>query len=185
VNRENAWEISTNNSAGGYAHLFPEPIEKKGKDLQVTWSWSTQVFPKINSKNLFQKDGDDFPLRIGVLLSGGGSEISVPMDLKKTLDSRNYRVSHIMFYSAAQLDQKSPIEGKSPYSSKIAYQLIPNSDASQLTAVNPFADVKRLFKFDSEKLESLKIIGLWIFADSDNSRSSSLATLENLRTVFE
>lgn len=53
--------------------------------------------------------------------------------------------------------------------------------AKQSVTVLPIPDIQSAWMLNRMELESLQIIGIWIFADSDNSESKSKAWIENIR----
>lgn len=56
-----------------------------------------------------------------------------------------------------------------------------NVKQKQKVLVLPIQNVQKAFLLNRMELEKLKIVGLWLFADSDNSESRSKAWVENIQ----
>ncbi|MGE3535700.1 MAG: DUF3047 domain-containing protein [Parachlamydiales bacterium] len=174
------WRIVTNNSAGGYASLFKEAIPL-GK-FKLAWEWRVLKYPKVNTVLPFKKENDDSALRVGLLISGDSENISIPRPLKKTLDEKNYKLTNILFYSSENVpDEKC---GISPYQKGILYCLKHSESQWKTVDTNPMTDLVKGYGISPDQAQKLKVIGLWIFADSDNSESDSESFIRKIQIEF-
>lgn len=174
------WRIATNNSAGGYASLFKKAVPL-GK-CKLSWEWKVLKYPKVDIALPFEKKNDDSALRVGLLLSGDVENIKVPNPLKTTLDERNYKLTNILFYSSGNLpDEKC---GISPYQKGILYCLKHSESQWKTVDTNPMTDLVKAYGISSDQVQKLKVIGLWIFADSDNSVSDSESFIRKIQVEF-
>jgi len=97
------------------------------------------------------------------------------------LGRKSKKVSHIIFYSAIPGGNIGAQFQVSPYQEKILYCLLPASKTFMKQSVAPLNDFRKFFRAnDKTNNSSVEIIGLWVFADSDNLKGSSQAYLKNL-----
>lgn len=178
------WNVSTKNSAGGYAYLFPNPTTIGASGVRVSWRWQVRKFPRMTSILPFHKTNDDYALRIGILVANGSGNIRVPPSIQGLLNARQSKLSYVLFYCAKPLTQEGDSCGKNPYNDRILNCLRPATDQSMDISVAPLEDLARTFQLSYEQAQKLQIIGVWIFADSDNTRSESDADLESIRVFW-
>ena len=173
------WRIQTQGNAGGWAFLLPQPI---GPQAKLAWEWKVAQFPSAQTQFPFEKGSDDYAIRVGALLTNGSDEIRAPQAMKKLLQDHQVKLSYVVFYSATR--SAPPTEkrcGLSPYSDQIVYCLIEVGPQVSKSQVQPIEEAIQAFKLPSTQRAKLKLLGLWLFADSDNTKSSSKAELSGLK----
>lgn len=174
---KNEWTIETNKTAGGYVYLLPEKISLAS--TRINWDWKVLKYPEVKVSIPFQRKNDDFAIRLGVLVEGTKSVIDIPKSMSNSLDSKKYKLSYIVFYSAAQEGGEQC--DRSPYQNHILYSLKQGSSEWSGVSASPSADLSRQFHLSDSEIKNLKIIGVWLFADSDNSKSQSQGFIRNIR----
>lgn len=177
------WGITTNGNAGGYAHFFdPNTLANVPKELR--WSWRVIEFPKVNPEIPFQKKTDDYALRVGALVSIPGNPIQLPQSLKKKLPANQVPPSFVVFYGAVRSTHKQEKStdrcAPSPYNARILHCLIGAHATFENMTRSPLEDAARHLNSPDFSQAKARFIGLWIFADSDNSQSSSQALIKEL-----
>lgn len=168
-------KISSHKSASGYVYIFPDPVAIN--EVQISWQWSVEKFPDIKNILPISNLSDDFALRLGLLLDDGKRSIKLPSQLEGELKKKNLNVSYVNFYLAVP-NENVPCF-LSPNDSFINYCLkLVNSNlkSENITSEMLAKDLNNIKSF-----ATLKLIGLWIFADSDNSKSTSLGTIRNIQ----
>jgi hypothetical protein len=169
------WTISTKDSAGGYVYLLPD-VETG----DISWEWSVQKFPSARPVFPFDKKNDDYAVRVGVLFWSGGKSLSLPSSMEKILEAKKLVVSHALLYGAVSETSSDLRCGSSPYQDRIVYCPKPARTEITKTTVSPIRDIADALHLDDVEKKRLRIVGFWVFADSDNSSSESVATLRNL-----
>lgn len=171
--------IVSDDDLGGYAHRFKEPIELTDS-LRVFLSWQVKKFPKVKPEIPFTKKQDDYPLRVGLIL-GGGKPAEIPEAVKKRLPFKE-QISHIVYYGPVtqKVSKKEKYCGNSPHNSYAVYCAVPSALSSQNFTFEPFADLKEV---KSVKYKP-KLMGLWLFADTDDSESESEITLKKIEIKY-
>lgn len=177
---KNAWKVQSDNAAGGYALLLPQ-----GSYDKVQWRWKVTSFPKTASAPPFTKSNDDYAIRVGILLNQGDTAFQVPAPFQKLLDANHAKLSRVLFYLGVPGTPPSENCGVSPYRDEIGYCALGSGPAWTTHRADPRADSRKAFQLSSEEARKLRIIGLWIFSDSDNSSSAAQAELDGVQLFGE
>lgn len=178
--KNSGWEIRTKGTAGGFTHLLSQNARSPLSDVELVWDWSVGRFPNPVGASPSDKEADDYALRVGILIRGDG-EVKLPDSLKEAVLNLGGKVSYVVFYSATN---KKDWAGKclpNPYSERVinCFRLA-RKTFSQVRAF-PLTDLESVIPLKSEASTRLESIGLWVFADSDNSKSESRAHLQHLK----
>lgn len=160
--QKNVIRAESNGSASG---LFYEKKIDLEKTPWLSWSWRTEKFPNVeNEKN---KLGDDFVARIYIVIKDGWTPLSTKA------------VSYVWAKDAA-LDSDWP----NPFVGKNAMMLVVQSgekDKGWMTEKrNLKDDLKRLFGKEFKKIDAIAIM-----ADSDNSESSTISFISDVKLLGE
>lgn len=174
------WAIKTDGNAGGFVCLLPAPTTPSSQTVRLSWEWRVSTFPKTTPKIPFEKSADDYALRVGALLSDSEEGIKVPQRIEDLLKEKNLKLSYVVFYCAVSSVPNGPLCAISPYNDHIINCLVGADSTYRKVAASPIEDAMRYLKLQESEKRLLKVIGLWVFADSDNSRSSSEAGLRTL-----
>lgn len=166
------FKIETDKTAGGRVFWLKVPIEKKA---ELAFEWNVERFPTAHYSVPLSRKEDDFAIRIGVLYGHTDSEkssLSVAPEFEEQLKKQHRSLESIVFYVA--VPQGAGLSGcfPSPYP-QISYCPV---EAGQKHSV---------FKTSVEIPAESKILGIWVFADSDNTKSASLAALYKLSISIE
>ena len=62
---------------------------------------------------------------------------------------------------------------------------LPANKKFSIKTVKPFRGAKRAWDFSKEEAEKLEIVGIWLFADSDNSSSTSKAVIKDIKFLVD
>lgn len=171
--------ITTEGEAGGFAYFLEKPISISGNNFDVNWKWQVSQFPDVIPTIPFKKSEEDFALRVGMLLSDGTSRIPLPGNFGKEFEKRKQALSYVLFYCASQNRAKRQC-GRSPYHRNIVNCLNPAGKKQNSVMVTPFKDIKQ-FLGKRPETKKLEVVGVWLFADSDNSRSRSNAMVSDIK----
>lgn len=173
------WKVETKAGAGGYAYLFSEKERRRLTDANLLWSWSVEEFPQTKAASPLEKATDDYALRVGLLVRGDG-EVQVPPTLQEAARKCG-GVSYVLFYSATHKRDLVNQCFKNPFNERVV-DCLKFADGKQSgVKSSPLSDLSRALSLPSDTLSKLEVIGVWIFADSDNSKSKSKAHLYKLR----
>lgn len=179
-----AWNIRTRGSAGGYVQFLEEALLSRAGNLALSWDWKVTRFPKTRPNFPFEKSDDDFAIRVGVLISDGEEQIPVPGEFKKVLMERKQRVAFVVFYCAISKELMKgalkPSCGTSPYHDHVVNCLLPSQGDWLTNVVFPIKDAIDSLKIPEARRKKLKVIGFWVFADSDNTESDSMGELRSI-----
>jgi len=178
VGTDSSWQVTTNNSAGGFFYKLTAPAE--GDFSKISWKWRVDKFPTVTPKAPFTKDTDDYALRVGVVFSNHKKNIKLHSEIEKAVGSEA-KVSYVVFYNASSLASSECVCEKSPYNDYILNCQIPVQKEFSNVERSPVVDLIKGFKVGAEESKKIRVVGIWIFADSDNSHSESEAYLANLR----
>ncbi len=174
------WEIRTKGTAGGFTYLLSQNQRSPLSEVEVVWNWSVDRFPNPSEASPLDKEADDYALRVGVLIRGDG-EVKLPDSLKDAVRNLGGNVSYVVFYSATN---KKDWSGKcllNPFSERVINCLrLAGKKLSEVRAF-PLTDLQSVIPLKSLASSRLESIGLWVFADSDNSKSESQAHLQHLK----
>jgi len=164
---KNTLEMTVNKSSSALVL----PLKKITTLERVSFLWKTKGQIKTKSaKHETTKSGDDFPLRIGLCISGKAPMVPffAPAWIKKIKNILFHPSDHMEYLIAGSKHQ--PLSSwKSPYSSSMRYIALPNklqSDGWNL--------VDHKFK------KEIIITALWVMADGDNTKSTFTTYLKNL-----
>ena len=176
---QGVWEIATNGNAGGIAYLLPEKTRNETHAPVLSWTWNVEKFPAVRDKSPLSKDGDDYAIRVGALVSGDRA-MRIPTDLAKIVEPLGIMISYVVFYSATDRESWTNRCAVSPYSERIitCFRSVGAKLSSQTEA--PLKDLGNTLSLQPSERSKLGLVGVWIFADSDNSKSSSLSHLGNI-----
>lgn len=179
TNENSTWKIVSKDGAGGYAYIFKESLSRE-QVTQASWDWKVTKFPNVEIKLPFLKQNDDFAVRVGFLISGGSTSISIPRSIEKLFGTARKQISNIIFYQAIRSTKGNQETcGESPYQKGITYCLRFADAEFKTQTIKPINDVIKTP--NPNPANNLKVVGLWIFSDSDNSHSESEAHLRNLK----
>lgn len=170
--------ISTERTAGGFAYFLPEPIPLDSESVRFSWNWAVERFPIAETVLPLKKSTEDFALRVGLLISDGESRISIPGKFKMALEKRSLDLSYVLFYCATPNEIEGTKCESSPYHKKVINCFKKASSTNSAHSALPLKDL-RAIGYTQEK-QKLHIFGIWLFADSDNSGSSSTARVSEL-----
>ena len=183
IANEKEWRVKTEGNAGGFAYLTPQSTDSASRLVQVHWDWRVETFPRAAPKIPFEKSTDDYALRVGVLLSDGEERVNVPRNIKDLLKAKDLNLSYVVFYCAVASVPNGQACAISPYNDHIVNCLVGADSKYRRIEEFPVEDAIKYFKLSENEGKRLRPIGLWIFADSDNSRSSSVAGLRALEVT--
>lgn len=172
--------IKTDRNAGGFACLLPESTDPSSHSVRLSWEWRVSTFPKTAPKIPFEKSSDDYALRVGALLSDSEEGIKVPRRIEELLKEKGLKLSYVVFYCAVPALPDGPVCAISPYNDHIVNCLVGADSKYKRVAASPIDDAMKYFKLPESEKRLLKVIGLWLFADSDNSHSSSDASFKKV-----
>lgn len=172
-------KLSTRDAAGGYALLFP----KAYPSLKASWSWDVAKFPVSQYGFPISKGQDDFAIRVGFLVESDRTEMRVPPAIKKQLKDRGAHLSYVVFYNSVPDTGRAHACEMSPYNDHVVNCFLPARAQPTTVTVSPLLDLANTLNGSDRKSGALGplVLGLWVFADSDNGRTISEGTLKDLR----
>jgi hypothetical protein len=172
-----SWKVSTEQGAGGLAFLLPQASVTHLNNRHFDWSWSVDTFPNLSATWPLKKDTDDYALRVGALITDGKKGMKVPGNFEDILKKNATSVSYVVFYCAVQNPPAGENCALSPYNDRIVNCLLPANHLLRSFDKEPLADLVRITRIP---IEDLKVIGAWVFADSDNLKTQSSAILSGM-----
>jgi hypothetical protein len=201
ITREKAdiWQLATDSNAGGFAWVLPEPL--KG-EFTVDWSWRAEHNPKTTSSFLFgllSRSSDDAAIRLGFVFDYGTAHLPIRAFARSavtTESSGSIAISHITIVnllppyedSLPEVDATpAPKDGKelpcsrSPHSDHITYCSVHADSGINWSAVHT-SKSQLVTRIDPALSKRSVLVALWLFADSDDSASTSRAAI-NLGSV--
>lgn len=172
-------QIISDDDLGGYAHRFKTPIDLS-EAVELKLKWQVKKFPSVLPELPFKKKQDDYPLRVGLIL-GGGSPAKIPDAVKKRLPFKQ-QISHIVYYGpvTSKVSKKDKYCGNSPHNDYAVYCAVPSSLKSQEFSFKPLVDLKEVKTIKYKP----KLMGLWLFADTDDSESESEIILKAIEFKY-
>lgn len=177
---DSVWQVSTKATAGGFAYFLPEAERAALSAVTLSWSWRVDRFPTARGDSPEKKAADDYALRVGVLILGDG-EAKLSAEFKDATRNLGAKISYVVFYSATD---KKDWAGKcfpNPYSERVINCLrMAKQDFSEVLA-HPLLDLESVIPISLETRAKLRSAGVWIFADSDNSKTETVASLRGLK----
>ncbi len=174
------WKVETEGAAGGYAYLLPEKERRRLVETNLLWSWSVDQFPVTRATSPSDKAADDYALRIGLLIRGNG-ELQMPQSLAEAALKSVGKISYILFYSATERPDWNNRCFRNPYNDRVFNCLRLASGKRSEVRPSPYSDLSTVLSLSDESLSKLEAAGIWIFADSDNSKTKSKARLYDLK----
>jgi hypothetical protein len=175
------WLIKSDKTAGGYVYLLPKANRPTETSMTALWKWKVSQFPNTRPSLPFDKKSDDYALRVGFLFHGPEKPLPLPTPFQKLLAEKNETVTAVLLYNAVTAPLGKGLCGPSPYHERIVYCIQgATSDYSEVSR-QPFADLKIVAKESRPAGEHTELIGLWVFADSDDSSSWSEGSLRDLQ----
>jgi hypothetical protein len=182
VEKQSGWEIQTEASAGGQAYCIPPGRRLPLAHTQLQWEWKVDEFPVTSATSPLEKKSDDFALRVGLLLSGDGA-VALPPDLAKLADKLSAEVSYVVFYATTNNEAWANRCTINPFSKRVLNCLVLAGPQLSKGRANPHTDVQTALGLPTEKISKLQAVGLWIFADSDNSKTKSKGFIKNIQLI--
>lgn len=168
-NTNEALLISVNKSSSALVYKFDKP--KKVKSLTV----ALKLIGKLNYKNKTpgEKEAEDFPIRIGLILSGDKQlnffqRAIAPKWLIKLNDLGKKSGGFDKIYSLIFYDKKPKFDYREHPLSKYFQEKV----ATQLT--------DKGIEYTHNYKKPMKAIGLWISADGDDTNSSFEVEIKKL-----
>ncbi|MAF91455.1 MAG: hypothetical protein CL674_09300 [Bdellovibrionaceae bacterium] len=168
--------INSEDDLGGYFYRLDKEIPLSS-DSKVKFQYQVQQFPKVSIKLPFDKKNDDYPVRLGLVI-GGGEEADIPSAVKSRL-GLSTKISNVLYFAPAKVSEKNIFCGDSPHNNYAIYCVLP-SDLSQKEFE---LDVLKYLKQVKNLDYSASLLGLWIFADTDDSESKSSVKINNIEIV--
>jgi len=158
--QKNVIRAESNSSASG---LFYEKKIDLEKTPWLSWSWRAEKFPTVEGEK--SKVGDDFVARIYIVIKDGWTPLSTKA------------VSYVWAKNAT-LDSEWP----NPFTGKRAMMLVTQTGEKNTGWVtekrNLKEDLKRLFGKEFKKIDAIAIM-----ADSDNSESSTVGFISDVKLL--
>lgn len=149
------------------------PFDKVRTVKKVTFEWQGDAVAAVkDAAHEASKDGDDAPLRLGLIMSGEPPIVPffAPAWIKSVRGTLKLP-SDKLLYLIPQARHKPGEKWTSPY-----------SDSIECVALADTAATKDGWRKSRLELPTaLPIVGLWIMADGDNTQSSFTSRLRNLR----
>lgn len=150
-------EVKKSASALVYAFAQIAPVK------EVSFSWKTEGDTKVTSASQEKtKAGDDFKLRIGLILSGEAPFVPffAPAWVKAIRDALILPTDKMIYLAVGT---RNPVGSvwESPYSDSMTNIVLPSKPLKK-------GWQRATYKAD----KPLKVVGLWIMADGDNTQAS-------------
>ena len=151
--------------------IFFHPFKKIIDVNHVSFEYqSSGNFKKMSPDQEKTKDGDDAPIRIGLILKGDGAMVPffAPAWIKKTKKELHFDTNK-MIYIAGGLQSPPHSNWENPFSDSIMVRTahcVKRSDS--------------WYQCHSKFKKTQQVIGIWILADGDNTKSSFKTILKNL-----
>lgn len=170
-------KVISDDDLGGYAHKFKKEYKLTEK-TRLKIAWQVKKFPKVSPRIPFVKKEDDYPIRIGLILSGG-EKAKIPKSVLKKLPFKK-TVSNILYYGPVRADK--PMNyfcGDSPHNAYAVYCAVPSDYKEKLFEFMPLRDLIKVKKSSYQA----EILGVWLFADTDDSESKSSVILKSIELL--
>lgn len=148
------------------------PFKTKRTIKTVRFLWRTEGDINVKSKELEGKaGGDDLKFRLGLIISGYAPRLSMfAPSWIKAIRSTMHLTGSRLIYLAAGANHPPGSKWRSPFSSSITN--------ISIASTKPGADGWQQATFTADK--ELIVVGLWLMADGDNSKSSFTTRLKDL-----
>ncbi|MFK8138934.1 MAG: hypothetical protein AB8E15_11275 [Bdellovibrionales bacterium] len=167
-------QISNDSAVGGYFYKLPKPIEIGSLEF-IQLKAQIDKFPKVKINMPFQKKQDDYAFRLGLMLSDGRNS-SIPSFVQSKI-GRQFPVTKMIYFQFASLDGEIEMCGKSPHNSFSIYCVLNTSEGKEFL-LNLNLENKALKVLKNRK--KLRLVGLWLFSDTDDSGSKSNAVVRKI-----
>jgi hypothetical protein len=176
---KNQIRVVSDDDLGGYAHRLKKPIDLS-ENFKLNIIWEVKRFPKVLPELPFNKKQDDYPLRVGLIL-GGGAAANIPDAVKKKLPFKQH-ISNIVYYGPVteKVSKKEIYCGDSPHNDYAVYCAVPSPLNKLEVSFSPLEDLKATKKVTYKP----KLLGLWLFADTDDSESKSEIILHKIEFKY-
>jgi|GEM_PF-1035885 len=161
--------ISAQVESSGSALVLPFSTPRKVSAVRVKMTFENAManFP---SQKRVQREGDDFILRVGLLMHGKAPWVPfIAPEWVKMLQSVMIHPSDKMIYQVAAMPQELPAKWVSPYSDSVFNELM---SCHPMTSVNEWECATRF--------ELREIVGLWLMADGDDLKSKNSVVIKSL-----
>ncbi|MEC9283659.1 MAG: hypothetical protein VX642_13190 [Bdellovibrionota bacterium] len=168
--------IESDDDLGGYFYPLKTPI-KIDSETKLAFSFQVKRFPKVNIKLPFDKKNDDYPVRLGLVI-GGGKEAEIPSAVKSRLNLSS-AISNVLYFGPAQTKETKVFCGNSPHNDYAIYCVLP----SDLTKKNFELEILEQLKKVKKINYSASLLGVWIFADTDDSESKSSVKINKIEIL--
>jgi hypothetical protein len=167
--KDGSLSASVNNSSSFLLLPFDKVTELKGFSFQ----WKKEGAVKVSTAEQEQsKKGDDFYFRLGLILSGEAPFIPffAPSWIKAIRDHAKLPSDRITYYVVGA---KSAVGStwKSPYSGSIDYFSVASTEHEEWNTA------------ELSLKKNLKVVGLWLMADGDNSKSKFEVHVKQLKLI--
>ena len=175
---EKTWKITTKENAGGMAWVFPK--REHFDNPAIYWTWKVEQFPEVSTYSPLRKKGDDYALRVGTLISGD-KEMDLPPELAKVAQKFSLKLSYIVFYLATDRKEWEGRCEPNPFSDRVLNCFRITGKKFTDRTERPLQDLSKALNLSPTVQSKLSVAGLWVFADSDNSKSQSVSYLKDLK----
>lgn len=155
--------------------LLPFSEIKNVKSVQFEWKSTGKL--NVSSPKIEQsKKGDDFFMKLGLVLSGDAPFIPffAPSWIKAIRNIAKLPSDKVLYLVSGT---KTPPGNtwESPYTSDLTYRSL----ESKPTSEKPWLESSYSFT------KPMAVVGLWLMADGDNSQSEFQSTIRNIQLTFE
>ena len=156
-------------SSSALVQSFSEPLQIQSAEIK--WSLSGIVKTR-NASHETQKQGDDFPLRVGLLVEGEAPWLGfLAPSWMKLVKSIMKIPANKMLYLVAGAKHEANLYWESPYSASMS------NFSGQTIASAKDGDYTTSFRLK----KPLAVVGLWLMADGDNTGSKFKILLKHLK----
>ena len=162
-------KISVKKSSSFLFRAFENPVDIS----QVECSWRmtvTKPIPENPAASRKQKSGDDFPLRIGLMLSGRAP--TIPFFASAWIKA-------VEKYSKHPSDQLLYLTAGAPFPAGTSW-MSPFSNSIENITFTDVASTDGWIKSSYLTTKPRKIVGIWIMSDGDNSGAEFTIDLREL-----
>ena len=166
--------VATDDDVGGYFFPLSEPRLITDK-TRVMVNIKVDKFPKVKPVIPYDKKQDDYALRIGLVV-GGGPEAKLPSAVKSRLKLK-YPVSNMLYLNITDAKFTGEACGKSPHNDYSVYCGLSSDLKGGEIHYPVLAPLKRIKKIDYQG----KLLGVWLFADTDDSDSESNILIRSIK----
>ncbi len=169
--KDSIWELHSNHASFGFGYVLPSKVST-GSDTRLNWNWKVEKFPE-------GKEGDS-AIRVGALITDSKTATTYPEGLKKLTEKIGAPTSYIVLYGAVRTvkeDQKCTV---SPLYDHLVYCSRPAEANFLRQNAYPKEDLATTLSLTPTQTADLRVTGLWVMADVENSKSATEASIQNL-----